>query len=139
MGVNLKGAFLTTQAVVPIMRRRRFGRVINIASMAGRMGGISVGAAYAVSKSGLIGLTWNLARALAADGITVNAVAPGPVEGAMYDGFTDDQRATLERSIPVGRLGTPEEIGAAVAFLASDQAGFMNGTVIDANGGAFTG
>jgi 3-oxoacyl-[acyl-carrier protein] reductase len=121
------------------MREAGWGRIVNIASMAGRMGGITVGAAYAASKSALIGLTWNLSHALVADGITVNAVAPGPVDGAMYDAFTDEERRTLERSIPVGRLGSPEEIGAIVGFLCSDSAGYMTGAVIDANGGAFTG
>lgn len=139
MDVNVTGSLFCAQAAIRRMREQRWGRIVNIASMAGRMGGITVGAAYATSKSALIGLTWNLSHALAAEGITVNAVAPGPVDGAMYAAFTDEQRRTLERSIPVGRLGSPEEIGAIVAFLCSDAAGYITGAVIDANGGAFTG
>lgn len=139
MDVNVTGALFCAQAVLPAMREAGWGRIVNIASMAGRMGGITVGAAYAASKSALIGLTWNLSHALAPDGITVNAVAPGPVDGAMYDAFADEERRTLERSIPVGRLGSPGEIGAIVGFLCSEAAGYITGAVIDANGGAFTG
>lgn len=139
MDVNLKAGFFFAQKAIRHMRRAGWGRVINISSMAGRMGGISVGCAYATSKAAIIGMTRNLARALARSGITVNAIAPGPVEGAMYDEFTDEQRATLEQSIPVGRLGRPEEIGDLAAYLASDSAGYVTGAVIDANGGAFTG
>ena len=139
MDVNVNAAFFCTQKVLPHMRRAGWGRVITISSMAGRMGGITVGCAYATSKAALIGMTRNLGRAVAGDGITVNAVAPGPIESAMYDEFTREQRATLERSIPVGRLGRPEEIGALVSFLASDAAGYITGAIIDANGGAFTG
>lgn len=139
MDVNLTAAVFCSQAVLPAMSAKRWGRIINIASLAGRMGGITVGCAYAASKAGMIGMTWNLSRALAGEGITVNAVAPGPVEGAMYAGFSQDKRETLERSIPVGRLGSPEEIASMVAFLASDAAGYITGAVIDANGGLFTG
>ena len=139
MDVNLKAAFFLTQKVLPFMRRAGWGRVVNISSMAGRMGGISVGCAYATSKAAIIGMTRNLARALAREGITVNAIAPGPVEGAMYDEFTPEQRTRLEQSSPVGRLGRPDEIGELAAYLASEPAGYITGAVIDVNGGAFTG
>jgi 3-oxoacyl-[acyl-carrier protein] reductase len=137
--VNLTGTFNCTSAVVPWMKRGGWGRIVSVASMAGRMGGIAVGPAYAASKAGMIGLTWNLARNLAPTGITVNVIAPGPTDGAMYDGFTAAERATLERSIPVGRLGRPEEIGELVAYLCSDAAGYISGAVIDVNGAASTG
>ena len=139
MNVNLTAAVFCSQAVLPAMRAKGWGRIINIASLAGRMGGITVGCAYAASKAGMIGMTWNLSHVLAGEGITVNAVAPGPVEGAMYSGFSRDEREKLERSIPAGRLGSPEEIASMVAFLASDAAGYITGAVIDANGGLFTG
>lgn len=134
LAVNLTGAFLCSQAVVPAMRAQGRGKIINIASSAGQMGGLAVGAHYSASKAGLLGLTKSLARILAPH-IQVNAVAPGTTETDMTRGW--DQR-TLERltaQVPAGRLGQPEDVAAAVAFLASADADYITGQTLSVNGG----
>ncbi len=135
LAVNLKGAFLCTQAVVPGMRERRFGRVINIASSAGKIGGLMVGAHYAASKGGLIALTFTLARIYAPYGITVNAIAPGPVDSPMTEQWPSQVLDDLRSRIPLKRLGRPTDVASAVTFLASDAADFITGEVLDVNGG----
>ena len=135
LNVNLKGAFLCAQAVVPGMRERGFGRIINITSVAGKMGGVMVGAHYAASKGGLIALTFSLARTYAPYGITVNAISPGTTVTEMTRSWPEDTLADLASSIPLGRLGQPADIAEAVVFLASDAAGFITGEVLDVNGG----
>lgn len=135
LAVNLKGAFLCSQAVLPAMIAQGYGRIINISSVAGKMGGVLVGAHYAASKAGLLALTFCLARAGAPAGVTVNALAPATVETGLTRGWPDEQRAALARSFPVGRLGQPEDVAAAALFLASRQAGFITGEVLDVNGG----
>jgi 3-oxoacyl-[acyl-carrier protein] reductase len=139
MGINLKGVMFTSREALRPMRAQGWGRVISISSLAGRNGGVSVGPAYAASKSALVGLTRHLAKKVARSGITVNAVAPGTTETDIIKGFTEDQMAAINEAIPVGRLGRPEEIAAMVAFLASDAAGFVTGAVIDVNGGMYMG
>jgi len=134
LGVNLTGAFLCSQAVVPPMRAQGRGKIINIASSAGQMGGLAVGAHYSASKAGLLGLTKSLARILAPH-IQVNAVAPGTTETDMTRGW---DRRTLERltaQVPAGRLGQPEDVAAAVAFLASQEADYITGQTLSVNGG----
>ena len=139
LDINLKGAVFATQAVLEHMIPRRWGRIVNISSMAGRMGGISTSCAYTASKSAMIGVTMNIARKVAGDGITVNAIAPGTAKTEMVLGFTDRERAQLEEASLVGRLVEPESIGETVAFLVSDAAAFITGAVIDVNGGMFMG
>ncbi len=131
MGINLKSAFLVTRAVVPGMRRRRWGRIVNISSGASKTGGI-VGLHYASSKAGLEGLTRAYASQLAKEGITVNAVAPSLIETDMVQGL---QRKT-ER-IPLGRLGRPEEVADAVVFLVTNA--YTTGQTLFLNGGRFFG
>jgi len=137
--INLKGAMFCAKAVLPYMLQAGYGRIINISSNAGRGGGISSGIAYSVSKAGLLGLTKSLARKYAADKITVNAVAPGPTSSDIIKGYTPEELQKAASAVPVGRLGTPEEIAAAVAFLASEQAGFITGATLDVNGGIYIG
>jgi 3-oxoacyl-[acyl-carrier protein] reductase len=153
LDVNLRAAFLLARACIPIMRRQQRGRIVNISSQAARVA-MSNRAVYSATKAALLGMTRALARDVAADGITVNAVCPGPIE-------TDRMRATVAaelvasgrdaasitpddvdaglarwgRSIPVGRLGRPQDIGAAALFFASDLAAFVTGQVLGVDGG----
>ena len=135
---NLTGAFLMTQAVMSSMVKGRWGRIINITSVVGQMGQAGQ-ANYAASKAGLIGLTKSLARELASRTITVNAVAPGFIETAMTSVLTEEQKAANAQYIPLGRVGTDVEVAHAVAFLASEEAGYITGHTLDVNGGMHMG
>jgi 3-oxoacyl-[acyl-carrier protein] reductase len=135
---NLTGAFLLTQAASSSMLKARWGRIINISSVVGETGRAGQ-ANYAASKAGLIGLTMSLARELASRNITVNAVAPGYISTPMTDVLNDQQRTAMLTQIPLDRAGTPEDVAAAVVFLASDQAGYITGHVLDVNGGMHMG
>ena len=135
---NLTGAFLLTQAVISSMMKARWGRVINITSVVGETGAAGQ-ANYAASKAGLIGLTKSLAREFASRGITVNAVAPGFIQTAMTDSLTEDQKTGILTQIPLARYGTDADIAAAVAYLASDSAGYITGHTLDVNGGLYMG
>ena len=135
---NLTGAFLLTQAVMPSLLKTRWGRVINITSVVGEMGQAGQ-SNYAASKAGLIGLTKSLARELASRSVTVNAVAPGYIETAMTAVLNDEQRNAMSAHIPLGRPGTDVEIAHAVAFLASEEAGYITGHTLDVNGGMHMG
>lgn len=138
LAVNLKGAFLCCQAALPHLRRSgTSGRIINIASVAGQMGGVLVGAHYAASKAGLIGLTKSLARLLAPDGVTVNCIAPATTATDLTAAWPDELQAQVQAQIPLGRFAQPEEIAAAVCHLASDAASFMTGATLDVNGGLY--
>lgn len=139
MNINLKGAMFASQQCLKHMLAQGWGRIINISSMAGRMGGFSTGCAYSASKAALIGLTMCMARKSAKNNITVNAVAPGPTETTLSKGFTDEEFRDLRESILVGRMGKPENIADVVLFLASERANFITGAVIDINGGMFMG
>lgn len=135
---NLTGAFLMTQACMSAMLKARWGRVINITSVVGEMGQ-SGQANYAASKAGLIGLTKSLARELAGRNITVNAIAPGFIETAMTAVLTDEQKTAMTSQVPLGRVGTDRDIAGSVAFLASEDAGYITGHTLDVNGGMYMG
>jgi 3-oxoacyl-[acyl-carrier protein] reductase len=134
LGTNLTGTFVLTQAIVKGMVRRRYGRIVNIASVVGIMGNPGQ-ANYAASKAGLIGLTKSVARELASRNITCNAVAPGFIETDMTQKITPQAREALAGQIPAGRLGSPEDVANAVAFLASEAASYITGHVLTVSGG----
>lgn len=136
LDINLKGAFLCTRAVARPMMKQRSGRIINIASIVGAMGNAGQ-ANYSASKAGLIGLTKTVAREMASRGITCNAVAPGFIDTAMTQALSDDVKASLYGQIPMGRLGTSDDVAQAVSFLASDGAAYITGQVIHVNGGMY--
>jgi NAD(P)-dependent dehydrogenase (short-subunit alcohol dehydrogenase family) len=134
--LNLTSVFLCSKAVVPIMKRQRRGRIVSMASIAGRSGNVLTAAHYAAAKAGIIGFTRHLAREVAAHGILVNAVAPGTVgTPRVLAARSPEATRALASAMPVGRLGEPAEIAEVVLFLASDAASFVTGTTIDANGG----
>jgi 3-oxoacyl-[acyl-carrier protein] reductase len=136
LSINLNGAFRCVQAVLPGMMRNRWGRIINIASVVGQAG--SPGQAnYAASKAGLIGLTKSLAQEIASRGITVNAVAPGYIDTDMTKVLPEEVRQKILAAVPLGRMGKPEDIAAAVKFLASEDAAYITGQVLAVNGGMY--
>ena len=135
---NLTSAFLLTQAVISSMMKARWGRVINIASVVGETGAAGQ-ANYAASKAGMIGLTKSLAREFASRNITINAVAPGFIQTAMTDELPEAHKAAILAQIPLARYGSDHDIAAAVAFLASDAAGYITGHTLDVNGGMYMG
>ncbi len=137
LGVNLKGAFLCTQAVAPSLRAAGWGRIVNIASAAGQIGGIAVGVHYAASKGGLLAMTKSFARLLAPHGVTVNAVSPGTTETSLTARWPPATKEALRAKVPLGRFVQPKEIAAAVAFLCSDEAAAITGATIDVNAGLF--
>ncbi len=136
LATNLTGVFLLTQAVAKSMLRRRYGRIVNVTSIVAIMGNAGQ-ANYAASKAGLIGFTKSVARELASRNITCNAVAPGFIATAMTERMTEEARQTLSGQIPLGRLGTPEDVAGAVAFLASEEASYMTGHVLNVSGGLY--
>jgi 3-oxoacyl-[acyl-carrier protein] reductase len=136
LGVNLTGTFAVTKAIIRGMMRRRFGRVVSISSVVGLMGNPGQ-ANYAASKAGLVGFTKSLARELGSRGITANVVAPGYVTTAMTAELPEKAREELERNIVLGRLGTVEDIAAAVVYLASDEASYVTGQVLNVSGGLY--
>jgi 3-oxoacyl-[acyl-carrier protein] reductase len=131
---NLTAAFLLTQAVLGGMMKQRWGRIINITSVVGEVGAAGQ-ANYASSKAGLIGFTLSVAREVASRNITANAVAPGYILTAMTEGLTEEQKKGIAEQIPLGRTGTDADIAHAVRFLASNEAGYITGHVLDVNGG----
>ncbi len=135
LDINLKGVFLCSQATTGVMKRQRSGRIINMSSSAGKTGGVLCGVHYAVSKAGIICLTKSLARELGPYGITVNAIAPGRIDTPMIQSASEEENAALCQQTPLRRLGTPEDVAHAVVFLASNEAGFITGEVLDVNGG----
>jgi 3-oxoacyl-[acyl-carrier protein] reductase len=137
LAVNLRGVLFGCQIAGPHMEGRGWGRIVNLASIAGQQGGLVSGAHYAASKAGILVLTKIAARALAASGVTVNAIAPAAISGPIMDSLPEEVRAGMPAAVPVGRVGTPEEVAATAAFLVSDEAGFVTGATIDVNGGLF--
>ncbi len=135
LAVNLRGTLLCSQVAGPAMAGRGFGRIVNLASLAGQQGGTVAGAHYAASKAGILVLTKILAKELAGQGVTVNAVVPAAIRGPVMDTMPADRLAALESSIPVGRFGEAHEVAALVAFLCSSEAGYITGAALDINGG----
>src|SRR5690349_15450163 len=138
MQTNLTGAFFCTQAVISSMLKQRWGRIINISSVFGQMGQVGQ-ANYAASKAGLIGFTMAMAREVASRNITVNAVAPGYIETAMTESLPQELKAKVNDMIPLGRPGRDIEVAHAVRFLASEEAGYITGHVLNVNGGMLMG
>lgn len=134
LDVNLTATFKLCKGVMRGMMKARWGRIVNISSVVGATGNPGQ-ANYAASKAGMVGMSKSLAYEVASRGITVNAVAPGFIETAMTTKLTDDQRSEIMKQIPSGRIGTPAEIGAAVLYLASPEAGYVTGTTLHVNGG----
>ncbi len=134
LDTNLKGAFYTTRAVLRPMLRKRSGRIINISSVVGLIGNAGQGN-YAAAKAGLIGFTKSIAREVASRSITVNAVAPGYIATEMTDAIVETMKAKIIEQVPMGRLGTPEDVAEVVAFLASRAASYMTGAVLQVDGG----
>ena len=135
---NLTGAFLMTQACMGSMLKVRWGRVISVTSVVGETGQAGQ-TNYAASKAGLIGMTKSLARELGSRNVTVNAVAPGYIETAMTSVLTEEQRTAMTSQVPLGRAGTDTDVAGAVAFLASEEAGYITGHTLDVNGGMYMG
>ena len=137
LGVNLRGHFHMAQAVVPRMRERGAGNIVCVSSIAGRAGGGVFGSShYAAAKSGIFGFAKGLARELAPEGIRVNAIAPGCIDNDFTRGkMTPEDKARIAKGIPMGRLGTPDEVASVILFLASDLASYVTGVVLDVNGG----
>jgi 3-oxoacyl-[acyl-carrier protein] reductase len=138
LNTNLTSAYLCTQQVIGSMLKQRWGRIINITSVFGQMGQAGQ-ANYASSKAGLIGLTMALARELASRNITCNAVAPGFIETSMTAVLSEEFKQSAVKQIPLGRVGTPDDIANAVAFLASEEASYITGHVLNVNGGMLMG
>jgi len=134
LAVNLKSVFLCTRAVMKQMLKQRRGRIISIASIVGLVGNPGQ-ANYAAAKAGIVGFTKSIAREVASRGITVNAIAPGFIDTEMTQKLSPDQRQELMARIPLGRLGSPEDVASAVSFLASEEAGYITGQVLTVDGG----
>jgi 3-oxoacyl-[acyl-carrier protein] reductase len=135
--VNLSAALRLCRAFIPFMRERRWGRIVSVSSLAGRSRTYISGVSYMAAKAGLLALSRSIAGEFGRDGITANCVAPGYIDTAMAALHGADRNAEIAKEIPVGRAGTPQEVAAAIAFLASEEACYMTGAVIDINGGIF--
>src|SRR4029077_995021 len=138
MSTNLTSAYLCAQQAIPSMLKQRWGRIINITSVFGQIGQAGQ-ANYASSKAGLIGLTMAIAREVGSRSITCNAVSPGFIETAMTSVLSDEFKQNALKMIPLGRIGTPQDVAGAVAFLASDEASYITGQVLSVNGGMLMG
>jgi 3-oxoacyl-[acyl-carrier protein] reductase len=143
VALNLKSAFLCVRAVTPTMKRQRYGRIVNVSSLAGRNYGRLSGPHYGAAKAGLLGFTRHMAVELGPWGICVNAVAPSVVltarVKAKWDARTEEDRQAVLSGIPLRRLAQPEEVATVIAFLASDDASYVNGVCVDINGGSYMG
>ncbi|GAB3480987.1 SDR family NAD(P)-dependent oxidoreductase [Amycolatopsis cihanbeyliensis] len=137
LGTNLRSVLIATRRCAPAMRERGWGRIVNMASLAGQQGGLVAGAHYAAAKAGVLVLTKIFARDLAASGVTVNAVAPAAVRTPVMDDMDEAELERAAATIPVGRLGTAGEVAALVAHLCAERSGYLTGTTVDINGGVF--
>ncbi|MBO8162533.1 MAG: SDR family oxidoreductase [Brevibacillus sp.] len=137
VAVNVRSAFFVCQRALPAMVGQRYGRIVNLASIWGLTGG-SCEVLYSLTKGAVIAFTKALAKEVAPSGITVNAVAPGAVEGGMMNRFTSEERQEIAGEIPAGRLGRPEEIASLVTYLLSEESAYITGQVVSANGGWYT-
>lgn len=135
LATNLRGTYLGIRVVGAQMRERGSGRIVNLASVAGQSSRAVTGVHYATSKAAIVALTRHAATELAGSGVTVNAVAPAAIDGPMVATVAPERIEAMLRTIPVGRLGRPDEVAAAVAYLASDEAAFVTGATLDVNGG----
>ena len=139
VSINLKSVFFMTQKVLPSMKENRYGKILNLSSLAGRNGGFANGLGYSATKAGIIGLTRGFAARLAQFSINVNAIAPGSTDTGILDTLSEEKMKDLVAKIPLGRFGKPEEIAEAAVFLCSDEAAFITGAVLDVNGGMYFG
>lgn len=139
MAINLKSVFFMSQQVIPYFKKQGRGAILNMSSLAGRMGGYANGLGYTATKAGIIGLTYGFANRLAQYNINVNALAPGTTQTDIIKAIAPEKLASLKASIPLGRLGMPQDIASAAVFLTSPQASFITGAVLDVNGGMFVG
>jgi len=135
--VNLKGTFLCSQAAMPVMKRQKAGKIINLGSVAGKVGGFAVGSHYSASKAAIMCFTKSLARELAPFGVNVNAIAPGVIETDMTRYITKGDWGSYMSIIPLGRLGKVEDVAQLALYLASEDSNYMTGEIIDINGGQF--
>jgi 3-oxoacyl-[acyl-carrier protein] reductase len=135
MNVNLRGVFLCSQAVMPVMKKQGRGRILNMASLAGKVGGLAAGAHYSASKAGVICLTKSFARELGPYGVTVNALAPGPVDTDMLQTLPLDRKDAMIKQCPLGRFADTIDVAGAALFLLSDAARHITGTTLNLNGG----
>jgi 3-oxoacyl-[acyl-carrier protein] reductase len=134
LNVNLKSTFILNRNAIKKMMKRKYGRIINISSVVGVMGNAGQ-ANYAASKAGLIGMTKSMSLEIATRGITMNCVAPGFIETPMTDVLTDEQKGKIASTIPMGKMGTSQDVAASICFLASEEAGYITGQTIHVNGG----
>jgi len=134
LSVNLKGTYNCTKVISRLMMKARSGKIVNIASIVGQMGNVGQ-ANYAASKAGVIGFTKTAARELAVRGVNINAIAPGFIDTEMTRRLPEDEKTKLKEQIPLGRLGTPEDVASAVIFLVTDDSNYITGQVISVNGG----
>lgn len=136
ININLKSVFLCTREAVRVMMKQRYGRIVNIASVVAMMGNPGQ-ANYSASKAGIVGLTKTTAREYASRGVTANAVAPGFITTAMTDALAEEVKSEMKKAIPLARFGTVEDVANAVVFLASPDAGYITGQVLNVNGGMY--
>ncbi len=139
MDVNLKGMFFMSQKAIIEFKKNGGGKIVNISSLAGRMGGYANGLGYTATKAAMIGLTYGMARRVAGDNINVNSIAPGTTKTDILKALDPDRIEQLRQSVPLKRLGEPEDIANAVVFLCSEKASWITGAILDVNGGMFMG
>lgn len=139
LDIDLTGTFFVAQLALPYLKQSKAGRIINVSSMTGRNGGFEGSMSYAAAKGGVIAITRGMARHLAPYNITVNALCPSTTQTEMLDGYTPERIANQAKNILLGRLGKREEMAAAICYLASDEAAFTTGLMMDVNGGAYFG
>ncbi len=135
LDINLTGTFHSVKATVPVMKKQNYGRIVLISSLGGRKGRPGVAVNYAASKAGVVGLTFALAEELGKWNITVNSIAPGPLNGKMAKSQDPETQKRLNAGIPLGRIGECDEVASAIAFLGSDESSWTTGEVLDINGG----